>query len=739
MKTILNRFFRDRLAGKSYLWLYLIFVIWTVITYFLMRSTLTPYFFAPSVFLFVLLPGFALTRLTKIKTSTELFDQMMIWLTVGWVFIFSCSLIGILGGLTIFGLIKLYYILSVLLFFIALIVDLFSKSGEMIEIKFKDVLSTKVLVFLLLVVVSIGTATIVGTFGADFRGDPLFHISILRKVFNGQPLWPSNLSYVKDVPLHIAYGFPIWHVSLGLIARIFNLSIFATWQQIVFPLTLMTIMVWYWLARNALPGRIAAILALFFFLILRFFQYRAGYFFMRLPVPDTLGQLFLLPLAVALALRYIFDKKQNYKLLLLTVILSIFMAAIHLTQYFYYLLIVLFLAVVYLSVKIKDKNFVSTAKKIGFFFLANVLAVAPLAIALEIKGGLISKIAKAYWDNPHIYVNSFKLFPILIALFLLFFIRQYAKVSFLVSLALMLSVLFMGSVQTLLLRMFGPIFLSRLGENIRWNFLFWGLAVTFLIILLDRLISFVSRKSKIWGILFQSIFFITVIGLIFSQFKWQILSQFYSQFLMVTALGFVTTHITLILVIVAVISLGVVYLQKYPKVQAAFSLESPKNHFSVFLAIVLAVFIVFAPNIDTFKQMKIPWKKLSKPIPSAESVSINPYFIKGGLVNFMTENIPPKSVILFQTAYFYQMAAMVDSYMVSYPNVSVLANYQLVYDPDIPINQKVQILRDTKTEYIVAIKSSSVVGESLDRYPKIFKKIYTESDSSALVYKVNVE
>lgn len=729
MKTILK--------GKSYLWFYLFFVVWTVVTYSLTTATLTPYFFASSVFLFVLLPGFALTRLTKIKTSAELFDQLMIWLIVGWVFIFLCSLSGILCGLTIFSLMKLYYILSGLLFVGALIVDLVTRDGQTIELNFKDILSAKILVFLFLVVISLIAAAIVGVLGADFRGDPLFHISILRKAFDGQPLWPGNLSYVKDVPLHIAYGFPIWHVTLSLIARVFNLSIFAVWFQIVFPLTLMTIMVWYWLARNALPGRIAAVLALLFFLILRFFQYRAGYFFTRLPVPDTLGQLFLLPIAVALALRYIFDQKQNYKLLVLTVIFSLLMAAIHITQYFYYLLIVLFLAVVYLSVKIKDKNFKITAKKIGFFFLANVLAVAPLALVLELKGHVVSELIKAYWGNPSVYVFPINLFPILITLFILFFIRQYAKASFLISLSLMLAILFMGSAQTLLLKSFGPIFMDRLSENIQWNFLFWGLAVAFLISLLDKLISLVGQKSKIWGLLLQGVFFAVVAGLILSQFKWQFLSQFYSQFMMITVLSFVTNHLKLLTIIMAVISLIVVYFQKYPKVQAAFSLDDTKNNFSVFLAIVLAAFIVFAPYIDNYKNMNLSWKILSKPVPSSEAVSINAYFIEGGLINFIAEKVPPKSVILFQTAYFYQMAALVDGYMVSYPDDPTLVNYQAIYDPLTPIDKKMQFLKDSKAEYVVTLKGSAVTSPAFDNYPNIFSKIYVEKDGSAVVYKVN--
>lgn len=722
-------------------WIYGFFAVWalfTILVHFIFNPA--PWTLILTFFLVLFWPGFCLARIFKISFGNDSLGQIISWMTLGFLFSFLICFLAIIFGFTLPLLINLYFIVLGLLFFIAFFIDLkgFQLQKETFSFNLREIFRARNLIFLLLGAFIILILIAIDQAGANFKGDPRFHLAILRKVVENQPLTVEGLSYIKFFH-RLPYVFPIWHVFLGMISKISGMNIFSLWSEIPLSLSVLVLAVWYWFFKKILPNREIAYLALFLFIIyfwliiFAFDQY--GYMFARLAVPDTLGQLFLLPLSIALSLRYIFDKQTNYKDLLVVSLLVIMMAVIHFTHYFYFLSVMGFFAVGFSILKFRDPEYKVFLRKILLTIFTNMIMVLPFLILLELKDKVLSKAIALYFNVQNIdFVVKFTRYDLYTKLsfivlpFLLLFIKKYKKISFIFLLFLIIPIVYIQPIEIFLGKILSWVFIRRFYNNVAWPFLIWALILGFLLVLFDRLISKLSSFSKYIRYGVDSALGILAVILVWLEIHSRTLTKFYNKtvFSKNTISWLVENYVWLIASFTIIVII-ILLLQKYSKqIGNFFVFTETQNKISNFLLLFMLIFFLVSP---AFKGLKVNFKK---------EISEDHFFTKprdptltwtqpktiGGMetVDFIKENIPPKSIFDSNSGYF-MLSMLVDQYMSDY-NSGADKTYGKIYLENVGIEERLACLNKGKIDYILLVSPKTKTLALFDNYPQYFEKIY---------------
>lgn len=697
-------------------------------------------------------PGFGLARIFKIHFASDRLGQIILWFTMGLIFSLLLCLVSILAGLSIITLNNFYLWILGATLVLALALDLIRKQPDEQPLTFnwKNIFKTENLVYLLLIVLGLGGVLIVAVQEALFRGgDPSFHLSILRKAYEGFSLTAGNLGFTKSEKIHIAYGTPIWHIFLALLARLNQVDIFIVWKAVAGALSFVALFVWYWLFDKILKNRFLSILSTIFFLLFIFNQ-SVGYFFTCLPLPDTLATYLLLPLAIALAIKYIFDKSVNYKLLITIVILVILMAIIHLTQYFYFLLIVGMTGVVWLIVQRKSGNYVSVLKKIGWILIATALVFIPFMVILELKGHIISKILKSAMAAPPADLryglfkkwNTFAKYAYLLTPLVFVFLKKNPRLTFLFALMLISPIAYYDPISLAVMKFMDYIFLDRLIGSITWHFIVLGLIYGFLILILEKAISAIS--SKIWKIAANLAVVLATVTFIWAQIKFQTASKIFELIFSKTTDKYLISHLFWILAIIILISLIILLLQiRIKKFADFFTLEEPKNWLIILGGIVFLLTIFFSTtyqNLWSFVSFGLKKDFVLEKVTFVNLKSGDSHWLiasaeSGGedLIDFVKKNVPPKSVFMVPGTTVYIFPELVDQYMAAYARTEAFSDYSRIYEFEYDLKEKLRQLSKGKIEYIILNRPEPQGKAFFEQYPQYFKKIF---ESQSVIFQV---
>ncbi|MCL5407051.1 MAG: hypothetical protein M1429_00950, partial [Patescibacteria group bacterium] len=547
--------------------------------------------------LMVFWPGFILSRVFKISFNADFLGQLVLWLSLGLIFDFAISFLAIFLGLTITILVKFYLILIVILFILAFFLDFFrSDTQEELEIvHFKELFKSENLIYLFLFVLIILVLVTINQVGGNFKGDPQYHISIMRKAIDNLPLTVNNLSFVKD-KIDLAYGLPVWHLFLTLVAKILNINILTLWQEIVTALTLIVFLVWYWFFRKILPNRQIALLALLLFI---FYYFPSnGYFYERLAVPDTFCQLLLLPLSFGLSLEYIFNQKSNFKHLLVVTILVFFMGLIHWAQYFYFLLAMGLFGVIYALAKYRETDFRVIIKKIVLVIFTNFILVVPALIFLELKSQTVSadlkiftNINTVFRNNSFIKFSPYMQISFLLLPFIILFSKKYYRLFFVLAVFLVGPLVFnIPHLSDFLIQYLSPIFVKRLYTNLgEWPYVIWALTLSFIFVLMDKFIKFGKLSS--WII--NSILGVFLGGMIILELYFQTISGAYNKVFSDTLKLWIGDHYCWLISAVVLAALILFFLQKYnSKWSTVFDYSDYQNKTTVLILTLIVVFFL---------------------------------------------------------------------------------------------------------------------------------------------------
>jgi len=716
--------------AKPILWSYLILLI-LIAKIIVLNLALnpSPWLLCASFLSLMLCSGFALARLANLGYEQDRLGNLILWLTLGMLLALTVSLLGILTNLTIFILIKIYFALITLVGLTALITEFyFKKSQPIFKLDRRTVLNGQNLLYLLAIACLIVIVIAMGLNGALFRGgDPSYHLAIMRKAFEGGALSAGNLGFVKG-SIHIAYGFPVWHVFLALFARLFQVDTFALYGQIVLPLTVIMILVWTWLMRQIL-GPTLGVIGIVILMVFNFY-----YPFTVLVLPDALSQYLLLPLVLVLALKYVSDPAIPVKMLAVLAWLLVMMAAIHVSQYVYFLLIMLVYGLIVLTFFFEQKDWLTTLKRIGQTILTHLAVILPVALFLELKNKALSETIKGFMADPAMrilrYAKISKLSMLsklaYLAAPLVFFFRQNRAILFLAAIFLMVPIFYLPGLSSAIMRVLGYIFLNRLYANVNWYFVIWALAIGFLLIIFDRLI----RKIPLWARIVLNLGLAALLvwmvrlelstGQVLKTYQ-AIFSTNFGQWLN-THYWWVLSGWLLLLVVILIIA------RLRPKINDFFRFEEPRHWSSLVLLLMIISFFLVSPRIKTIKEAFNP-QEIAKKQFSYEATAN----LAGGVetINFIRTQLPAKSVFLSNGRDVY-LAMLADQAAAAYPHSADEKLYDSVFGKKISSENKLKILTKGKIDYILL--SPAQENTWFDQNPQYFTKIFNQK---AAIYQID--
>lgn len=740
------------LQNKKNLWLkYAVIGGWVLLLYFIKYFVSEcPLTLLLTLSTLVLVPGFGLARIFKIKISSDFLDQLVLYFTIGFSFVLMIGFLGIVFGLTISNLTMLCLVLIGLIYFLALVLDLiYSKSEDFWQFNFKELFCTDNLGLILVWLVSILTILILVKQGSlTHGGDPNYHLSILRKVISGQPLTVNNLSYTPT-NTSIAYMFPIWHVFLGILAKITQANMFAIWKDITVVMMVPIFVVWFWICKKIFVLRSLSALAFICFVALTFY-WGNGWLYTTLPIPHSLSQLLLLPLSIGLAFAFIISlEKTNYKLGIILSIFVLLSGAIHLTGYFYYLLVLVSLLFCYAFLKFKEQNFWRTLWRIVFLACFGLIVILPLALGLELKSHLITAFLKEFGTSNYptsvrygsfTDYNVYSKYAYIFLASLLFFVRRYRNLLLILAVSAAAPIFCSSILIKPMTRILGHITMNRFFATLEWHFLVWALVIGFILVLVDRLVSLIKQKDSYWEHVVNAILAAFAFFLVLSDEQLQVANTINDSFQSDQVLGFLDKyHWGLIGLIVLTAIVCYFKAKKQPKINDFFVFAEPKNHLTWFMLVFIVGFILFSPNN---KSVNIALggnysQYLIQPTAETATTMAEKYAkTAGGLeeIDFINKNLPANSIFATNIGYFY-LPIVVDQHMPLY-NSYAAKQLAPIFDDNLQISAKISLMKTYKIDYLLVKQDDTMIGTYFDQYPQYFTQIFKDNN---FVYRVNKE
>jgi len=721
---------------------WVIFLILAGLSYFFrMNPIILTFLF----FLVLAWPGFGLSRIFKLELGQDLTSKFLTWVLLGLMFALLLSLIAMLG-LTLNLILIFYILIGFLLFSWSFILDLKRKEFSSTTIGLRQLLPDYWSI--IIVFAAIFILTVINDKGSILKGgDALYHLSILRKVVSNEPLTITNLSYTLS-NFHIAYIFPIWHIFLGLFAKIARIDIFILWQNLALALSLFAILVWAWVTRIMFPTRQLQAIGLLFFMIFAF-NWGSGYLFTTIIIPHSLSQLIILPLGLGLALNYIFKLSNLKWLIILTLFLGLSLF-VHLTGYFYYLCLMGMFFIIFAVTQFKTENYRQNLLRIILSAFTVLIVFVPLLILWKLRGQQAFSDTLAYFYGASIERKiaassisnwSIKIKYALIALPLLLpFVRKNRSFLLLVSSFVILPIIYFSGFREIIFKTVGFVWLKRLQETVLWYYLVWAIIIAFLLLMFDLLISRFNRKI-------QQLIEISVIILtglfIYGQIKFQIGVRIHDAIFNHKFNPWLDQNYIWLMITLALLSLVAMwFMYKKPNLSEIIDFYEPRKPLLNAISIIAISIVLVSPSVNDlakadFRQMTKPVKKIS-----STETSLKNYVGGQKVIDYIDQNIESTAIFdCFDCPYY--LLPVINVKKPTYTNTTNDLFYDL-YSAKTPINDKLKILSKAKLDYLLISNTQtklSNIKAQFDAYPQYFANIFTDSDASkgnhALIYKVN--
>ncbi len=748
---------------------YILPVIWLIAIFFINHfAYFNPVIVTIVFFGLLLVPGFSLGRIFQIKTEKDNLGQFVIWLATGLIFALIICFAGMLLGLTIYVLTSVYLFLVTLVLIIALGLDIWKKrESPTCNFAWQDWIRPENLVYILILAILATVCVSVINVGSLLKGgDPNFHTAILEKAFAGQPLNPTNLGFIKSDTIHIAYGLPIWHVFMAVLTVLFHTSPLVLWTVMTLPLSILSFIIWAWLFQIVFRRRFFVFLGLAM-LAIYIFNWNTGYLFTCLPIPDTFSSMILFPLVVSLTLAYIFGETASWKLLILSCLMAVLMAAIHLTQYVYYLMEVFVFGLLWLATQWKTKEYREIIKRIGWVLLFSFAIFIPFLVLLELKSHIISKVltenlvdttsSQTLRFGTYAGYDIYSKYAYLLTPLILIFIRNNKRLLFVFGLMIIAPLVYLKPVSAVMLKVLGYIFVNRLFGTITWHYLVLALFLGFIILIIDRLWAMI-KLPKLFGWIRYVIDAVVLYFVIrFAQIQFSLinvpvkkepgktvlapLAKVYNLLFSDASGTWFTHNLGWILTGVIVVTIGVLILQYFkPKTVPYFDFEEPKDGFLSGILVAFILIIFFSPTWqfiqENWKNVSVKNSLIGSQIKPAIDFQTQTTKAIGGqaMVTYVEKNIPPKSVFIAPGSVIYTFPVILDQFMVAYPRTGKLTRYSRIYDKKYTLDEQLIQIAKSQMEYVLLYAPEKQNREFFDQYPEYFKKVF---DNNSMIYQVS--
>lgn len=720
---------------KSIFFKYSSWVIIGVVIYLL--GAIFPNSFANSflfsiIFLyFVTLPGWLIARIFSIQSEDSI-GRFLINFALSLGFYLIISFFSIALSLSLEVLTFVVIILSVLLFGIALFLDIYFQKSVLISKKnFKN---PENLYYLLPLAIGIFILFIVYLKGPGLDGDPYLHLSIIRKALEADKLNSRALAFTKVSAINPAYLYPVWHVFLGFFSKIISLDPLIVWSKILFPLTAISLLTWYFLCTKIFTQKFWSILAFSIFSGVTFYA-GTGYLFTRLGVPDTLSQFIILPLAVGLSLEFIFSKHKKLKLLVPIGLLGIISLLVHGPHFFYLLFTFIAFGIFWAIVAFKDPDYRKILVKIGQLLSVIILPLILLLIIIEIRFQSVSSILgefdKVQSPSLRTQFTRFGLLSrygyILMPLALLF-IRQKRVLFIFASLSLV-PIIYWTPLGGFLGKYLSYVFVGRLRDNTTLYFLIFSLVLGLTIIILDRIVSRLSQNIRKITAVFLVIL---TLFLIFLEVRFQTVFLWaYNVLYSKSTSNFVNENLVWFFLLSGLLTIiGFLVWKLNLKRNIILDELEIKNKFLSFMLVILITLFFFTPSLEYLRIY----------LPNPERVDANNYFSNkfnndSNALEYVKTNIPLTAVILANKDVASGLSVLSGRYMAYNLGSAYETKLMKIFSGAFTPEQDNTLILDNRymIDYVYLEKPALENLTYFDSEKELFTKIY---DGQSIIYKV---
>lgn len=710
------------------------YVLWTIfgiilyiLGFFLPHSSST--FFLIATLYLIILPGYLFWRLLRIRAEGAL--RLLIFFGLGLAFYLIINLAAIFIGINIDHLIKIYGIILPLLFIATLISDWQKPFQPEAIVDWKKIWQKENIIYIVPIALSLFIFLVIKAKGADFNGDPYYHLAIVRKVVEGSKLNPASLIFSQTGSSNAAYAYPAWHIFVGGIAKILNLDIFTTWSKLTLPILVFTLLTWFQFSLILFGKKGYGVIAFIFFACFTFFG-NAGYLFQRLTMPDTLAQYFLMPLAFILFLKYFFENqkgKRNLGLILFYTLTLISLLIVHGIHYFYVLFAVVLFSIIYCIYE--PKNYRQILRGLGL----TLMPLLVVSAVMELKSGFISDTLKHFSGSQNIEIAYSKFsnmglrvqYSFLLTPFLFLFVRKQRKLIFLVILMLLTPLIYWTPLRDVSSRLFSFVFTDRLMGNVVLYYFVFAVFITFLLVSFDEAMATLSRRGKFVYYFLISIIFLMIISL-------EVLHQSFSHFFEIifysdNISSFLTQNVLIVLSVIVLITLVLLVFQRYKK-NLVFDFKDFNYTSNAVIFSALIAFILLSPSIVQSRQALLN----ARYVTNARSNIISEETLGKDGWQFLAD-LTPKSVILADDEATKELSTLVNHYMAYNLSSAAEAELMMVYDNGISDDKKIQLLKSSvyKIDYVYVRPAYSDSLPFFNGHPGVVEKVF---EGEAKIYKV---
>jgi hypothetical protein len=688
-----------------------------------------PWIFAMAFFYFFALPGWLLARILNFKFR-EPVGAMLIVMVLGASFYFLVNFLAIFSGMSLGILSKIILVFLIFLFGLAWLLDSFRPPKASPPINWREFFKIANLYFFLPLAIGLFILWWLSVKGVNLDGDPYLHLAIIRKALEGHSLASRALALTKTQLINPAYVYPVWHIFLAFLSKNLAIGPFDTWSNLIFPLTLVSFLVWYFLAK-VIFGKISwAILSLSLFMIFVFYA-GPGYLFSRLAVPDTLAQLILLPLGLAMALTYIFLQADK-KILLVNFLLVFMLLVLHGPHYFYLVISLFFYAVVYAATFWRDRDYKVILSRFLKIFLVQLAALILVGATIELRSHALSVAILEFYKSSSggvIFSTSFSKFGIvykygLLLLPLVLLFCRLRRWLFIVSTMLLVPLIYWTPLKFLFNRTLSGVFTDRLLANTSFYFLVLTIIFGAIIWLKDRFLAKLTKNVQTL-LLILGIFMGFL--LIILETRHHLISDLvYQIFYAKSTNVWLNLHYGWFLGLVLLLTALILIVVLIKKIKIA-DLEY-KNHLLAFSLMAMIAFFLISPSIvNVQSQLRQP-KNLT-----GENYFL--YLVKDpAALDFIQRQIPAKSVILADATASKGLAALVDQYLAYSPGTAYEKKFGWVFKAANPDSAKAEIVSDPKwaIDYVY-LADPAAEDQHFRRHPELYQLVFS---GQTKIYKV---
>jgi len=723
---------KDLFADHKFLFNYILLVLIGLILYSLslILSHSSSFFFLAASLYLITLPGYLIWRIIRIPAQGIM--RLLIFFGLGLAFYLIANLKAIFFGINIDQLIKIYVIILPLLFIVALVSDFLKPFKQEAIFDWKKIWQKENIVYLVPIVLSIFIFLVIEAKGADFNGDPYYHLAILRKVVEGSKLNPASLVFSQTGSVNPAYAYPAWHIFVAGMSKILDVDIFTAWSKMVLPILVFTFLAWWQLSKAIFGKKNYAALGFIFFLASTFFS-NVGYLFQRLTVPDTLTQYFLMPLALVLFLENIFSEKIDYKKLSVFSLAMISLLIVHGIHYFYVLLAAILFVIIYIVVE---------RKRYRVALLTLIWALAPLlfiALILEVKGGFISGTLRHFEGSENIDIAYFQFasmglvfqYAFLLTPLLLLFIKKEKRLILLLALMVLTPLIYWTPLKDLFSRILSFVFTDRLMGNVALYYFVFALIAGFFIVLFENAVVAVSRIEKyiIQGLLGT----ILLVMILLECYDHTVSNLFDTIFYSQNISNFLTENVWYILALIIIIVIGLLWWQVAKK-RNIFELGEFQSGINGLILSFIFVFMLMSPTLRQSFNLISPGAQVDKPDYRERIIS---YETLGGEtpVAFIRGNVPAKSVILADDETAKGLSMLTNNYMAYNLSSSAEQELMTVFDDNNAADSKTNLIKSPiyQIDYIYLRPAYLTSAAYFESRPNFYQEVYS---GDAKIFKV---